>query len=129
LLEAESSFTLIYGNRSSRSVMFKETLCDLKNRYPQRLHRFICSAKRVSIARCWAAASTANISAASVNLYSISVFDHAFICGPESMMDDAQTCWNRLREWRPSVFTANASIPAGVNVRPANVSERERHSE
>lgn len=35
-LEPGSSFTLIYGNRNSRSMMFKEALSDLKNRYPQR---------------------------------------------------------------------------------------------
>jgi ring-1,2-phenylacetyl-CoA epoxidase subunit PaaE len=37
-VEPESRFTLIYGNRYSRSVMFAEELADLKDRYPQRLH-------------------------------------------------------------------------------------------
>lgn len=39
LLEPGSSFTLIYGNRNSRSMMFKEALSDLKNRYPQRFQQ------------------------------------------------------------------------------------------
>jgi ring-1,2-phenylacetyl-CoA epoxidase subunit PaaE len=34
--EANSRFTLIYGNRSS-SMMFRQALADLKDRYPQRL--------------------------------------------------------------------------------------------
>jgi ring-1,2-phenylacetyl-CoA epoxidase subunit PaaE len=34
--EPHSRFTLIYGNRTSRSVMFIEDLEDLKNRYPER---------------------------------------------------------------------------------------------
>jgi ring-1,2-phenylacetyl-CoA epoxidase subunit PaaE len=39
VLETEpgSSFTLVYGNRDSSSVMFVEELADLKDRYPERL--------------------------------------------------------------------------------------------
>ncbi len=35
--EPESTFTLVYGNRDSGSVMFIEELGDLKDRYPSRL--------------------------------------------------------------------------------------------
>lgn len=35
--EPESSVTLVYGNRSSASMMFRQALADLKDRYPQRL--------------------------------------------------------------------------------------------
>jgi ring-1,2-phenylacetyl-CoA epoxidase subunit PaaE len=37
-VEPSSSFTLVYGNRYARSVMFAEELADLKDRYPARLH-------------------------------------------------------------------------------------------
>lgn len=37
-VEPQSTFTLVYGNRDVRSVMFAEELADLKDRYPQRLH-------------------------------------------------------------------------------------------
>jgi ring-1,2-phenylacetyl-CoA epoxidase subunit PaaE len=37
-VEPESTFTLVYGNRYARSVMFAEELGDLKDRYPTRLH-------------------------------------------------------------------------------------------
>lgn len=36
-LERRSSVTLVYGNRTSREVMFLEELHDLKDRYPERL--------------------------------------------------------------------------------------------
>ena len=36
--EPQSRFTLIFGNRYARSVMFAEELADLKDRYPARLH-------------------------------------------------------------------------------------------
>lgn len=35
--EPASQLTLIYGNRSSHSMMFRQALADLKDRYPQRL--------------------------------------------------------------------------------------------
>jgi ring-1,2-phenylacetyl-CoA epoxidase subunit PaaE len=37
-VEPASMFTLVYGNRYARSVMFAEELADLKDRYPTRLH-------------------------------------------------------------------------------------------
>ncbi|KWX05034.1 phenylacetic acid degradation protein [Carbonactinospora thermoautotrophica] len=37
-VEPRSRVTLIYGNRTSNSVMFLEELQDLKNRYPDRFH-------------------------------------------------------------------------------------------
>jgi ring-1,2-phenylacetyl-CoA epoxidase subunit PaaE len=37
-VEPASTFTLVYGNRYARSVMFAEELADLKDRYPTRLH-------------------------------------------------------------------------------------------
>lgn len=37
-VEPESRFTLVYGNRFARSVMFADELGDLKDRYPARLH-------------------------------------------------------------------------------------------
>jgi ring-1,2-phenylacetyl-CoA epoxidase subunit PaaE len=37
-VEPASTFTLVYGNRHARSVMFTEELADLKDRYPTRLH-------------------------------------------------------------------------------------------
>ncbi|WP_018347687.1 1,2-phenylacetyl-CoA epoxidase subunit PaaE [Longispora albida] len=36
--EPESQWTVLYGNRYVRSVMFLDELADLKDRYPQRLH-------------------------------------------------------------------------------------------
>ncbi|HEY0697952.1 MAG TPA: 1,2-phenylacetyl-CoA epoxidase subunit PaaE [Micromonospora sp.] len=37
-VEPASTFTLVYGNRTARTVMFTEELADLKDRYPARLH-------------------------------------------------------------------------------------------
>lgn len=86
--EPASRFTLVYGNRASGTVMFKEELAALKDRYIARfnlvhvlsreaqdielLHGRIDQAKADAILRHW------------VPLDSVDV---AFVCGPEGMMD------------------------------------------
>jgi len=89
--EPKSSFTLIYGNRSLKSTMFKEELEDLKDRYMTRLvlhHVFseehtdapinMGLMNRDKIAEFLRAV----VPAASV--------DHAFVCGPYQMNDEAE---------------------------------------
>ena len=83
----KSSFTLVYANRQISTIMFREDLEDLKNRYLGRLsvlHVLESEAQeidlftgRVDAAKC-AALFKAWIDLASV--------DTAFICGPEPMM-------------------------------------------
>ena len=85
--EPKSTFTLVYANRQISSIMFREDLEDLKNRYLGRLsvlHVLESEAQeidlftgRVDAAKC-AALFRAWIDVASV--------DTAFICGPEPMM-------------------------------------------
>ena len=85
--EPKSSFTLVYANRQISTIMFREDLEDLKNRYLGRLsvlHVLESEAQeidlftgRVDAAKC-AALFKAWIDPASV--------DTAFICGPEPMM-------------------------------------------
>lgn len=89
-LEAKSRFTLIYGNSTSRSVMFKEALSDLKNRYPQRLHiLYLFSQEHQESPLLNGRVDQQQLQAIGKSLLSFSTFDHAFICGPDSMMDDA----------------------------------------
>lgn len=126
LLEAESEFTLIYGNRTSRSVMFKEALCDLKNRFPQRLHiLYLFSQESLDSPLLGGRIDSEHLSRIGKSLLDFSVFDHAFICGPESMMDDAQTTLEAAGMAAAHIHSERFNT-SGVNVRPANVSEREQ---
>lgn len=126
LLEAESEFTLIYGNRTSRSVMFKEALCDLKNRFPQRLQiLYLFSQESLDSPLLGGRIDSEHLSRIGKSLLDFSVFDHAFICGPESMMDDAQTTLEAAGMPAAHIHSERFNT-AGVNVRPANVSEREQ---
>jgi ring-1,2-phenylacetyl-CoA epoxidase subunit PaaE len=68
--EPDSRFTLIYGNRSSASTIFREQLEDLKNQYLDRLNLiFVFSREQQDI-----------------DLYNGRI-DAAFICGPVEMTE------------------------------------------
>lgn len=87
--EPESHFTLIYGNRSTRSMIFREGLEDLKNRYMSRFtmvpvmsreqpdielfHGHIDAEKCGLLFRHWVDASSV---------------DEVLLCGPETMIHD-----------------------------------------
>ena len=87
LAEPRSEFTLIYGNRASSTIMFREELEDLKNRFTSRLsvvhvlsrehqdmelfNGRITGEKCERLFRHWIDAST---------------IDTAFLCGPEPMV-------------------------------------------
>jgi ring-1,2-phenylacetyl-CoA epoxidase subunit PaaE len=85
-VEPESRFTLVYGNRASSSVMFRDELQDLKDRYLERLSLvFVMSrepqdvelfAGRIDRAKCDRLLETWIDPAA---------LDAAFVCGPHEM--------------------------------------------
>jgi ring-1,2-phenylacetyl-CoA epoxidase subunit PaaE len=90
-MEPHSSFTLLYGNRDSQSVIFLEELARLKNRYMGRLqvHHFLAEeAEDIELfnglldrAKC------DDILASLVDPTEVDAF---FICGPGPMMDAAE---------------------------------------
>jgi ring-1,2-phenylacetyl-CoA epoxidase subunit PaaE len=85
--EPESSFTLVYANRAVNTIMFRDELDDLKNRFMGRLtvvhvlehgtHEIDLFSGRVDEAKC------AQLFAHWIDLGAI---DATYICGPEPMM-------------------------------------------
>jgi ring-1,2-phenylacetyl-CoA epoxidase subunit PaaE len=84
--EPQSSFTLIYGNQNRSSIIFKEELEAIKNRYIDRfvLHNILSREKtdaeinhgRINAEKCDELSK----------LISIKTADDLFICGPEQMI-------------------------------------------
>jgi ring-1,2-phenylacetyl-CoA epoxidase subunit PaaE len=84
--EPQSSFTLIYGNQTRSSIIFKEELEAIKNRYIDRfvLHNILSREKtdaeinhgRITAEKCEVLTKLINIKTA----------DDFFICGPEQMI-------------------------------------------
>ena len=89
--EPLSRFTLIYGNRQLRSTMFKEELEDLKNRYLSRvvLHH-VFSDEPTDAPLNHGIMNRDKIGAFLSTVVAPQGIDHAYVCGPFQMNDEAQ---------------------------------------
>ena len=90
-IEPGSRFTLLYGNRSSNSIMFLDELADLKDRYLGRLQIFhFLTAEFDDIDLFNGRLDEARIAEVMATLIDAGSVDTAFICGPNPMMDAAE---------------------------------------
>jgi ring-1,2-phenylacetyl-CoA epoxidase subunit PaaE len=89
--EPASRFTLIYGNRSLKSTMFKEEIEDLKNRYLARvaLHH-VFSDEHTDAALNMGVMNRDKIAQFLQALVPAATVDHAYVCGPFQMNDEAE---------------------------------------
>ncbi len=95
--EPHSHFTLIYGNRSSQSMMFRRALADLKDKYPQRLQLVsIFSQETLDSDLLHGRIDGEKLQALAKTLINFRQYDEAFICGPSAMMDDAEAALKAL---------------------------------
>ena len=91
-VEPESRFTLFYGNRDSRSIIFLEALAELKDRYMGRLEIFHFLAEEEGDVPLFNGMLDAERSAEAVEhlVDEPQAVDEWFICGPGPMMDAAE---------------------------------------
>src|SRR6266511_3527987 len=90
--EPESRFTLLYGNRTSASVMLTEELADLKDRYPTRLHLVhVLSREPRDAALLSGRLDADRLRRLFDALVAPSTVDDWFLCGPYGMVLDAKT--------------------------------------
>ncbi len=84
--EPQSSVTLIYGNRTSYSIIFKNVIEDLKNLYMERFRTIHVLSREITDANI----NSGRIDAEKCNdlftRYADISADEFFICGPESMI-------------------------------------------
>ncbi|WP_432491589.1 1,2-phenylacetyl-CoA epoxidase subunit PaaE [Kineococcus auxinigenes] len=90
-VEGGSRFTLVYGNRTSASVMFLEELADLKNRYPERLQVVHVLSREAQDAPLL----SGRIDAEKLALLLTSVLEpddveEWFLCGPAEMVQECR---------------------------------------
>jgi ring-1,2-phenylacetyl-CoA epoxidase subunit PaaE len=86
--EPQSRFTLLYGNRSSASALFREQLEDLKNRYLQRLNLiFVFSREQQDVDLYNGHIDAGKCSQLFSRWIQVDALDAAFICGPQSMTE------------------------------------------
>lgn len=92
-LEADHTtrITLVYGNRTTRSVMFAEALEDLKNRHLGRLSLVhLLSREAQDVALLSGRVTGEKLKALAAGAIDISDVDEAFLCGPEGMVAEAR---------------------------------------
>ncbi len=84
--QPQSSFTLIYGNKSRGTIIFFEEIEALKNKFMQ---RFTCinilSRERTDVPLNYGRINTEKLEALQ-HLLNFKHFDDAYICGPEEMI-------------------------------------------
>ena len=86
--QAESKFTLVYGNRRMDSVMFNEALQDLKDRYPNRLTLIhVLSRQAQEVPLLEGRIDEAKVKEIVNSLLPAASMDEVFICGPEAMIE------------------------------------------
>ncbi|HET6215176.1 MAG TPA: FAD-binding oxidoreductase, partial [Micromonosporaceae bacterium] len=89
--EPDSRFTVLYGNRYARSVMFAEELADLKDRYPARLHVVYVLSREPQDAELLSGRIDAERLRRLLDvLVDPSTVDEWFLCGPYAMVMDAR---------------------------------------
>jgi ring-1,2-phenylacetyl-CoA epoxidase subunit PaaE len=89
--EPQSSFTLIYGNRSRSSIIFFEELEGLKNKYMQRFTLIhILSREKTDAAINFGRITKDKCTHLFEKLVDLQHADEFFLCGPQEMIMDVQ---------------------------------------
>src|SRR5688572_29633783 len=85
--EPNSSFTLVYCNRNRASIIFKEEIDALKNRYMSRFAvHHILSREKIDADINYGRLDTDKLQQLSNKLINVQTADEIFICGPEQMI-------------------------------------------
>ncbi|MDC9592914.1 1,2-phenylacetyl-CoA epoxidase subunit PaaE [Xenorhabdus sp. IM139775] len=130
VLEPDSTFTLIYGNRTSRSVMFKEALADLKNRYLCRFQvLYLFSQETTNSPLFNGRIDIEHLNRIGKTLLNFAQFDQAFLCGPEAMLDHALSALEQAgipaERIHSERFNTGSAQKAAMGSDPANLGRSE----
>ncbi|MDP9444853.1 MAG: phenylacetate-CoA oxygenase/reductase subunit PaaK [Actinomycetota bacterium] len=88
-VERQSRVTLVYANRTSRTVMFLEELEDLKNRYPDRLHLVhVLSREPQEVELFSGRLDAARLRRMLDTVIPVDDVDEWFLCGPFAMVTE-----------------------------------------
>ena len=132
--EPKSNVTLIYGNRNTRSIMFKEELEDLKNIFLERLTLyFLLSREKLE-----APILSGRIDKEKLQLYfdkvlKVEEYTDAFLCGPEGMVLDAKS--ELLARGMPEkkvhleLFTTPGQTPGSIAIKDDQIPSFDPSSE
>ncbi|MFG1925435.1 1,2-phenylacetyl-CoA epoxidase subunit PaaE [Cryptosporangium sp. NPDC048952] len=91
LTHPDAHVSLLYGNRTSGTVMFAEELGDLKNRYGPRLQiAHVLSREPREVELFSGRLNSERLQRLLTDVIPAETFDHVWLCGPFPMVDDAR---------------------------------------
>ncbi|HWV44356.1 1,2-phenylacetyl-CoA epoxidase subunit PaaE [Pseudorhodoplanes sp.] len=122
--EPDSRFMLIYGNRTTKDIIFKEALEDLKDRFLGRLIvHHVLSREQQEIELFNGRIDAEKIETLLKSYAPANKIDHAFLCGPGAMIEDAKATLIRLGAPAGNIHIEYFSTD-GIPVAPRPVSAR-----
>ncbi len=97
LTHPDSRLTMLYGNRTTGSVMFAEELADLKNRYGSRFDLVhVLSREPRDVELFSGRLEASRLRRLLTALVPVSAVDHVWLCGPFGMIADARAVLEEL---------------------------------
>jgi ring-1,2-phenylacetyl-CoA epoxidase subunit PaaE len=112
-------FSLVYGNRRSESVMFLEDIAALKNQYLERVLLYHVLSRQPQESELFnGRLDRAKIKALSSELLPVKSIDHAFICGPNSMIDDVEAALLEAGLAKVQIHTERFGVPGPQRKEP-----------
>ncbi|NWG25211.1 MAG: phenylacetate-CoA oxygenase/reductase subunit PaaK [Pseudorhodoplanes sp.] len=95
--EPKSRFVLIYGNRNANSIIFRDDLEDLKDRFLSRLSvHHILSREEQDVGILNGRIDPGKIEAILRAVAPAREIDHVFLCGPGAMIEESRAALTRL---------------------------------
>ncbi|HTK02545.1 MAG TPA: 1,2-phenylacetyl-CoA epoxidase subunit PaaE [Bordetella sp.] len=115
--EPASRFTLFYGNRASSSVLFREALEDLKNRYMARFSLcHVMSREAQDVELFNGRLDGAKVESLLTRWLRARDIDYVFLCGPQTMIEDVVPTLERLGIPRARIKFELFGAPRGARV-------------
>ncbi|SMD32118.1 ring-1,2-phenylacetyl-CoA epoxidase subunit PaaE [Reichenbachiella faecimaris] len=112
--EPKSEFTLIYANRGTDTIVFKEEIEGLKNTYMERLNIFhVFSEEHTEFPLFEGFVDQEKVTAFSKTIIDLNSTDEFFICGPEPMMLGIQAALLDLNVDKSKVHIELFTSPVG----------------
>jgi ring-1,2-phenylacetyl-CoA epoxidase subunit PaaE len=95
--EPESRFFLFYGNRSTESMLFREALQQLKDRFIERLSVFhVISGEEQDIPILHGRLDGEKVKVLLRSLVPAAMIDHVFVCGPTGMSEEIEAACREI---------------------------------
>jgi len=122
--EPHSTFTLVYGNRTVNTIMFLETLEELKNTYIERLRLVhVLSDEPQEVDLLSGLLDADRCAQLMRTVLQDEPIDEAFVCGPQPMMDAAEAALLEAGLPRERIHVERFGTPAAPSAPPKPVTD------